>query len=120
MASGNPVEWRRIDLQPSIKQGNAIWLPKREGAMNVIVLTPIRILGEGLEVCWGRHPEINLLATVPDLLALRAAIRAHSPDLVLIDVTHGVDLEQVRLIAEEWPGLALVALGLREQRQDVI
>ena len=39
--------------------------------MNVISLTPIRILGEGLEVCLSRHPETCLLATVPDLLALR-------------------------------------------------
>ena len=90
------------------------------GAMNVILSTPIRILGEGLEACLSRHPEICLLATVPDLLALREAIKGTGPDLVLIDVTQGVDLEEVRSIAETWPDLALMALGLREQRQEVI
>lgn len=88
--------------------------------MNVILSTPIRILGEGLEACLSRHAEICLLATVPDLLMLRGAIERTNPDLVLIDVTQGIDLDDVRSIAERWPDLALVALGLHEQRQEVI
>jgi DNA-binding NarL/FixJ family response regulator len=88
--------------------------------MNVILLTPIRILGEGLDACLSRRPEICLLATVRDLRALRDAIRNSNPDVVLIDVTQGTDLEEIRSIATEWPDLALVALGLREQRQEVI
>jgi two-component system nitrate/nitrite response regulator NarL len=88
--------------------------------MKVILSTPIRILGEGLEACLSRHAEICLLATVPDLLMLRGAIERTNPDLVLIDVTQGIDLDDVRLIAQSWPDLALMALGLHEQRQDVI
>src|SRR6185295_15608961 len=89
-------------------------------AMNIILLTPIRILGEGLEACLSRYKDICLLATVPDLLALREAIKKANLDLVLIDVTQGINLEEVRSIAAERPEVALVALGLREQRQDVI
>ena len=88
--------------------------------MNVILSTPIRILGEGLEACLSRHPEICLAQTVPDLLALRKAIDGAKPDLVLVDVTQGVDLEEIRSIAKRWPDLALIALGLQEQRQEVI
>ena len=88
--------------------------------MNVILSTPIRILGEGLETCLSRNAEISLLATVPDLSALREAIKRTTPDLVLVDVTQGADLEEIRSIAETWPELPLMALGLREQRQDVI
>jgi DNA-binding NarL/FixJ family response regulator len=88
--------------------------------MNVILSTPIRILGEGLAACLSQHAEICLLTTVPDLLALGEAIGDHNPDLVLVDVTQGVDLVEVRSIAERWPDLALMALGLREQRQEVI
>ncbi|MEO8186108.1 MAG: response regulator transcription factor [Burkholderiaceae bacterium] len=90
--------------------------------MNVVLLTPIRILGEGLEACLSRqaHTDICLQATVTNLLSLREAITVAKPDLVLIDVTQGVDLEEVRSIAERWPDVALVALGLLEQRQDVI
>ena len=88
--------------------------------MKVIVLTPIRILGEGLHACLSRRPEFCLSATVPNLAALREALKDAQPDLVLIDVTQGIDLEEVRSIAAEHPGLALVALGLCEQRQEVI
>lgn len=41
-------------------------------------------------------------------------------DAVLIDVTQGVDLDEVRSIALEAPQVTLVALGLQEQRQSVI
>src|SRR5690348_9823053 len=88
--------------------------------MNVILFTPIRMLGEGLEACFSRHTEIRLLATASDLLTLRIAIDDVKPDLVLIDVTQGVDLEEIRSIAERWPDLALMALGLQEQRHEVI
>ena len=88
--------------------------------MNFVLSTPIRILGEGLQACFDRHTDICLLAVVPDLLSLRDVIKRASPDVALIDVTQGVDLEDVRSIAERWPDLALMALGLREQRQEVI
>ena len=88
--------------------------------MNIVLLTPIHILGEGLVACFSRRADIRLLATVSDLLELREVLTRESADLVLMDVTHGVDLEEVRAIATEWPELALMALGLREQRQEVI
>jgi DNA-binding NarL/FixJ family response regulator len=40
--------------------------------------------------------------------------------VVLIDVTQDVDLFDVRGIATQWSDVALVALGLNEQRQEVI
>jgi DNA-binding NarL/FixJ family response regulator len=40
--------------------------------------------------------------------------------VVLIDVTQGIDLYDVRAIAAEWSEVPLVALGLTEQRQEVI
>jgi DNA-binding NarL/FixJ family response regulator len=88
--------------------------------MKVIVLTPVRILGEGLQACLSRRAEFSLCATVPNLAALREALKNAQPDLALIDVTQGIDPEEVRSIAAEHPTLALVALGLCEQRQEVI
>jgi two-component system, NarL family, nitrate/nitrite response regulator NarL len=88
--------------------------------VKVIVLTPIRILGQGLEACFAARCDISLLATVPDVAALRTVLAASTPNLVLIDVTQGIDLEEVRSVAASYPELALVALGLCEQRQDVI
>jgi DNA-binding NarL/FixJ family response regulator len=88
--------------------------------MKVIISTPIRILGEGLHACLSRRPEFCLIGTVPDLLVLRHRLKDAHADLVLIDVTQGINLEEVRLIAAEHPNLALLALGLCEQRQEVI
>jgi DNA-binding NarL/FixJ family response regulator len=88
--------------------------------MKVVILTPIRILADGLRACLRRRSEFCLLATVPDLLVLRETLKNAHADLVLIDVTQGIDLEEVRLIAVEHPQLALIALGLCEQRHEVI
>jgi DNA-binding NarL/FixJ family response regulator len=91
-----------------------------QNARNIIVLTPVRLLGDGLAACLARRSEISVVAIVDDLDALRRALATFEVGLVLIDVTQGIDLYDVRSIAAERPQLALVALGLSEQRQDVI
>jgi DNA-binding NarL/FixJ family response regulator len=88
--------------------------------VNIIVLTPVRLLGDGLTACFERRRDIAVLAIVNDLEGVRSSLAAHRADLVLIDVTHGIDLYDVRSIAAQWPDVALVALGLNEQRQEVI
>ena len=88
--------------------------------MNIIILTPVRLLGDGLASCFSNRPDMNTLAVLNDLAALRETLSKTETDVVLIDVTQGVDLFDVREIASEWPDVALVALGLNEQRQEVI
>jgi DNA-binding NarL/FixJ family response regulator len=88
--------------------------------MNIIVLTPVRLLGDGLVACFQHRPEIEVVAIVDGLMTIRAALAKKRCDLVLIDVTQGIDLYDVRCIASERPDVALVALGLTEQRQEVI
>jgi two-component system nitrate/nitrite response regulator NarL len=88
--------------------------------MNIVVLTPVRLLGDGLAVCCNQHPGITVTAVVNDLVLLRQALATASVDLVLIDVTQGIDLYDVRALAAERHDIALVALGLTEQRHDVI
>lgn len=88
--------------------------------MDIIVLTPVRLMGDGLVACLGAVPEIVVRAVVRDLAALRQRLAPPPVDLILIDVTQGVDLYDVRSLAVEHPGIALVALGLTEQRQEVI
>lgn len=88
--------------------------------MELVVVTPIRLFGEGLAACFLHRTEISLQATVCDLSGLRQTLEAMKVDIVLIDVTQGIDLDEVRAIVSEHPGIAFVALGLQEQRQDVI
>lgn len=88
--------------------------------MNIIVLTPVRLLGDGLASCFSSRPQFTAVAVVNDLGALRSALAVAATDVVLIDVTQSIDLIDVRAIALQWPDVSLVALGLTEARQEVI
>ena len=90
------------------------------GCVNLIVLTPVRLLGDGLAACFGSRPDISVVAVVNELAALREALETTDAELVLVDVSTGIELFDMRAIAAEWPDVALVALGLHEQRDEVI
>src|SRR5689334_12501884 len=87
--------------------------------MEIIILTPVRLLAEGLAGCLSPQKEITVEALVSDFGALRSALRS-TTNLVLVDVTSGFDAEEVRSIAIDRPELVLIALGLREQRDEVV
>jgi DNA-binding NarL/FixJ family response regulator len=63
---------------------------------------------------------MSVLAVVDDLASVRDTLAMAATQVVLIDVTQGLDLYDVRAIAAEWPDVTLIALGLTEQRQEVI
>jgi DNA-binding NarL/FixJ family response regulator len=88
--------------------------------MNIIVLSPVRLLGDGLAACFSNRPDLRATAVVNDLASLRNKLATTETHVVLIDVTQGIDLFDVRGIASDWPDVPLVALGLNEQRQEVI
>lgn len=88
--------------------------------MKIVVLTPVRLLADGLAACFIRRPGMLLLAVVHDLERLRDALASTTVDVALVDVTQGIDLFEIRAIAAKWPDVALVALGLNEQRQEVV
>ncbi|MCC6966080.1 MAG: response regulator transcription factor [Nitrospira sp.] len=88
--------------------------------MNIIVLTPVRLFGDGLAACLGSQPHMRVIATISELADLRTIMTRNETDVVLVDVTQGINLFDVRAIAAEWPRIPLVALGLNERRQEVI
>jgi len=88
--------------------------------MNIIVLSPVRLLGDGLAACFSSRADLRATAVVNDLASLRDKLATTETHVVLIDVTQGIDLFDVRGIASDWPDVPLVALGLKEQRQEVI
>lgn len=89
--------------------------------MNLIVVTPVRLLGDGLAACFAAREGVSLRATLSDLARLRDVLPAQEEiDIVLVDVTQGVDLDDMRALAFEQPQVTFVALGLLEHRQDVI
>jgi DNA-binding NarL/FixJ family response regulator len=88
--------------------------------MELVVVTPIRLFGDGLAACLRHSESIVLNAVLSDLAGLRAYLQDTAADAALIDVTQGIDLDAVRAIVLAYPDLSLVALGLEEQRQGVI
>lgn len=88
--------------------------------MKLVIVTPVRLFGDGLSACLRLQPEIELQCSVSEIHQLRQWLEGSSADAVLIDVTQGIDLDEVRGIALDFPDLALIALGLDEQRQSVI
>jgi hypothetical protein len=79
--------------------------------VNVIILTPIRVFGDGLAACFNGRPEISVVAIVNDLAMLRDSLETNETQVVLIDVTQGIDLFDVRAIAIQFPDIALLALA---------
>jgi two-component system, NarL family, nitrate/nitrite response regulator NarL len=99
--------------------------------MDVLILTSVSMLGELLERCFAEQNDIKVTKWVADFERLRTAVKGlavtrTSPDgkpasiLVLIDVTQGVDIDEVRQLAIDYPRVILLALGLKSQRQDVV
>jgi DNA-binding NarL/FixJ family response regulator len=88
--------------------------------MNIIILTPVRVLGDGLAACFNNRLDSTTILVVKDIASLRDILANTEIQVVLIDVTQGVDFYDIRAIAAEWPSVPLVALGLAEQRQEVV
>ena len=65
--------------------------------MKIVVLTPVRLLGDGLVACISQRPDMTVLAVVNDLASLGETLTATAADLVLIDVTQGIDRDGARI-----------------------
>lgn len=88
--------------------------------MVVAILTPIRLLADGLVACLLACGQVFDVVPIRDFSELRRICMSRHIHAAVIDVTQGVDLEEIRTLALELPATALVAFGLIEQRQDVI
>ena len=88
--------------------------------MNIVILTPVRLLGEGLAACLSSREIYSAVSVVRDLGSLREKLNTQLVQVVLVDVTLGVELFDIRALGSDWPDVTLIALGLTEQRQEVI
>jgi len=89
--------------------------------MFVVILTPVRLLGEGIASslhCGGRDTQTVILRDLASLADLAAA--DPRPDAVIVDVTQAADLENIRDFHGEFPDLPLLALGLREREAEIV
>ena len=88
--------------------------------MRAVILAPIRLLGDGLARCLNGTSDIEIVSVVSNTAEMRALLATTKVDAVLIDMTQPIDLDEVRSLAIAGPDVVLIAMGLNEQRQDVI
>ena len=88
--------------------------------MNITILTPIRLLGEGLAACINASTSMKAGAILNSVDELRHSLESLETNLIIVDVSQGVEVIDVREIAVRWPAVPIVALGLAECKQEVI
>ncbi|MGY4404086.1 two-component system nitrate/nitrite response regulator NarL [Bradyrhizobium sp. USDA 3315] len=88
--------------------------------MQAVILTPIKLLGDGLARCLADTSDISIVFVTDKIAELNQILASQTIDTVLVDMTQNIDLDDIRAIAISAPDVVLIALGLKEQRQDVI
>ncbi len=93
--------------------------PSNVTAMNIVVVSPVQLMRDGLAACLAHQPEVDVRAVVNDLAALRKVLSVTDVNVAVIDVSHGIHLDEVASLPLN-PKVRLVALGPFEQYQDLI
>jgi DNA-binding NarL/FixJ family response regulator len=89
--------------------------------MRIGIMTPVRLLGEGVALSIISCDKSIATEVVCDLSLLRElASRKPFLDIAIIDVTQAIDLGEIRDFHAIHPLLPLLALGLREHESDVV
>jgi len=90
-------------------------------SMRIGVLTPVRLVGEGIAASLAACAPAFEVVAVRDFAALRALADGPSPpELVIVDVTQAVALHEVRAFHAEFPHMPLLALGLAGREAEIV
>ncbi len=88
--------------------------------MKPAVFTPLRFFGDGLALDLQRHYLLAAVPVVGDFPALALVLESKEVDCVLVDVTQGIDSEQLQQLVGDWPAVRWVALGLRHEEKEIV
>ncbi|MBI3230147.1 MAG: response regulator transcription factor [Burkholderiales bacterium] len=88
--------------------------------MNPAIFTPFRFFGDGLALDLQRHYQIPTVPVINDFPALAQVLETAAINCVLVDVTQGIDSEQLRQLVGEWPAVRWVALGVRHEAKEIV
>lgn len=88
--------------------------------IDAMLVTSVRLFGEALERCFGATHGVCLLKVLATLDELRKALTESAVQVVLLDVTQGIDFRSVGELAAQNPQIAFIALGLPEQASHII
>ena len=94
---------------------------KSKQSMRIAILTPIRLIGEGVAASLRACDSAFDPAIVCDVRQLRALVLSGAPPrLAIVDVTQSPPLEPIREFHFDFPDLPLLALGLREKETEIV
>jgi DNA-binding NarL/FixJ family response regulator len=89
--------------------------------MRIAILTPIRLIGEGIAASLRACDAGFEPAVVCEVRELRALVSSAAPPrLAIVDVTQALPLDPIREFHFDVPELPLLALGIREQDAEII
>jgi two-component system, NarL family, nitrate/nitrite response regulator NarL len=89
--------------------------------MRIAILTPIRLIGEGIAASLRACDAGFEPAVVCEVRELRALVASAAPPrLAIVDVTQAMPLDPIRAFHLDIPELPLLALGIREQDAEII
>ena len=88
--------------------------------MDIVIYSAFQLYGECLESCLKPQRDIDVVAVVQDVEAVRAVLDRLTIDLLLVDVSSGIDALRIASISDDYPGLVSLAVGLAEHDSDVL
>jgi DNA-binding NarL/FixJ family response regulator len=80
----------------------------------IFILTRTRLLHQGLALALGSQTEHEVTGASDDPREAVERLRAQRPDIALVDVGSSADIDWVRVIRREVPGIKVVALAVPE------
>lgn len=89
--------------------------------MRLVMISEIRLLAESVAhslMTRDGSLDIAVSATIADMR--ERILNGAQFDVAIIDTTQGLDLDAVRVFHHQYPDLALLALGLKEQEQAIV
>jgi DNA-binding NarL/FixJ family response regulator len=93
--------------------------PDHDARISILLVTDIRLYGEGLTQFLRAQPNIDVLATVPSS-AMEERVRALQPDVVLIDSSQRKALDGVGNLRAQVPDAKLIVFAVGESDDDLM
>jgi two-component system nitrate/nitrite response regulator NarL len=88
--------------------------------VRIMVVSPVRLFRDCLAAVLGSMQPVPEVMAEVSVAALYHRLPGEHPDVVLVDVTQDIAMEEVTLVAAKWRDLPLLALGLLERREEVV
>jgi two-component system nitrate/nitrite response regulator NarL len=88
--------------------------------VRIMVVSPVRMFRDSLAGVLGSMDPVPEVVGEVSVVALHHCSSAERPDVVLLDVTQDIGMEEVALVAAKWRNLPLLALGSLERREEAV